>query len=84
MFLIYRCLSYAGTWLDAAPVAALGLYLQPCEFTIAARYRLGIPVYDREGPYPACHKPSEKIGVHSLCCSNQGGRISRHNRLSPT
>ena len=74
-------LPYAGAWLDAAPVAALGLYMQPSEFTMAARYRLGIPVYDQAGPCPACHRPSDRLGDHSLCCGHQGERISRHNRL---
>ena len=74
-------LPYSGAWLDAAPVAALGLYLQPSEFTMAARYRLGIPVYDQAGPCPACHRPSDRLGDHSLCCGHQGERISRHNRL---
>ena len=41
-------LPYAGAWLDAVPIAALGLYLQPREFIMATKYCLGIPVYDRE------------------------------------
>ena len=77
-------LPYAGAWLDAAPISALGLYLQPSEFTMATKYRLGIPVYDRGGPCPACHKPSDNLGDHSLCCGHQGERISRHNRLRDT
>ena len=77
-------LPYAGAWLDAAPIASLGLYLQPSEFTMATKYRLGIPVYDRGGPCPACHKQSDKLGDHSLCCGHQGERISRHNRLRDT
>ena len=48
---------------------------------MAARYRLGIPVYDKSGPCPACHRPSDRLGDHSMCCGHQGERISRHNRL---
>jgi hypothetical protein len=74
-------LPYAGAWLDATPLAALGLYMHPSEFVMAARYRLGIPVYDREGPCPACLRLSDRLGDHALCCGHQGERISRHNRL---
>ena len=74
-------LPYAGAWLEAVPIPALGLYLQPSEFVLSVRYRLGCQVYDRAGPCPACHRHSDAFGDHAMCCGHQGERISRHNAL---
>ena len=74
-------LPYAGAWLEAVPMLALGLYLQPSEFVLTVRYRLGCPVYDRAGPCPACLRHSDALGDHAMCCGHQGERISRHNSL---
>ena len=62
----------------------LGLLLQPAEFVVALRYRLGHPVYSAEGPCPACGRHSDKLGNHALNCAWQGERIARHNRLRDT
>ena len=77
-------LPYAGAFLEAVPIPALGLYLQPSEFVLSVRYRLGCPVYDRAGPCPACQRHSDALGDHAMCCGHQGERISRHNALSDT
>ena len=45
------------------------------------KYRLGIPVYTRNGICPACSLPSDQMGDHSLGCRNTGDRIARHNML---
>ena len=74
-------LPYAGAWLNAPPIPALGLHLRSNEFILAVKYRLGCYVYDREGPCPACLRPSDRFGDHSMCCGSQGERISRHNHL---
>ena len=74
-------LPYAGAWLQAVPMPALGLYLQPSEFVLAIRYRLGCPVFDRAGPCPACLRHSDALGDHAMCCGHQGERIARHNSL---
>ena len=74
-------LPYAGAWLEAVPILALGLYLQPSEFVLATRYRLGCNVYDRAGPCPACLRHSDALGDHAMCCGHQGERITRHNAI---
>ena len=74
-------LPHAASWLLATPIPALGLHLQPNEFIMAARYRLGCPVYEEEGPCPACLCPSDKFGDHALCCGHGGERITRHNQI---
>ena len=74
-------LPYAGAWLEAVPITALGLYLLPSEFVLSVRYRLGCPVYEKDGPCPACHRHSDALGDHAMCCAHQGERISRHNSL---
>ena len=71
----------AGSWLLPAPIPALGLRLLPQEFTIMVRYRLGCKVYEREGPCPACHQPSDIFGDHALSCGHWGERITRHNSI---
>jgi hypothetical protein len=74
-------LPQAGAWLLTAPILALGLHLQASEFIMAAKYRLGCPVYSSAGPCPACQAPSDRMGDHALCCGHWGERISRHNAL---
>ena len=74
-------LPYSGAWLLTPPISALGLQLKPSEFTLAARYRLGINVYDVSGPCPACLQPSDSLGDHALCCGHYGERITRHNQI---
>ena len=74
-------LPHSGAWLTSPPIPALGLHLSPVEFSLAAKYRLGCPVYDSAGPCPACQRPSDILGDHALCCSAWGERIARHNLL---
>ena len=74
-------LPHAGDWLNTAPLTALGLHLRPSEFVLTVKYRLGMPVYDRAGPCPACLRPSDALGDHAMCCGSGGERISRHNAL---
>ena len=74
-------LPHAGDWLNTPPLAALGLHLHASEFVLVLKYRLGMHVYDREGPCPACLRFSDALGDHALCCGTGGERISRHNNL---
>ena len=74
-------LPHVGDWLNVAPLKTLGLHLRPAEFAIVAKYRLGIPVFGRDGPCPACLRPSDALGDHAMCCGFGGERISRHNHL---
>ena len=43
-------LPHSGNWLNMVPSTALGLHLRPQEFVMVARYRLGLPLYIKEGP----------------------------------
>jgi hypothetical protein len=74
-------LPHAGDWLNTAPLISLGLHLRPVEFVLVAKYRLGVEVYDKSGPCPACLRPSDALGDHALSCGTGGERISRHNHL---
>ena len=61
---------------------ALGLQLRPGEFQTAALYRLGVPIFQREGPCVACLFPHNDVyKYHAVLCAPQGGRISHHNHL---
>ena len=74
-------LAHSGDWLTCAPVRSLGLHLRPPEFVLAAKYRLGLPIYQTEGPCPACLRPMDKFGDHALSCCVGLGRVSRHNSI---
>jgi hypothetical protein len=74
-------LPHAGDWLNTAPLTALGLHLRQAEFVLVVKYRLGMKVYEKEGPCPACLRPSDRLGDHALSCGTGGERISRHNHL---
>ena len=74
-------LPHAGDWLHCAPIKTLGLHLRPLEFTLAVKYRLGLPIYPSQAPCPACLKLSDVKGDHALCCGVGSERISRHNAL---
>ena len=74
-------LPHAGDFLNAVPNPALGLHLRPQELISVLRYRLGCPIFTREGQCPACNRQSDRLGDHAMNCGNQGERISRHNRL---
>ena len=49
---------------------------------MSALYRLGLPIFNKEGPCEACGNPSSDIyGDHSFSCGVSGERIARHNFL---
>ena len=74
-------LPHAGDWLNSIPSTILGLHLKPCEFRLAALYRLGAPIFSSEGKCPACPFRSDVYGDHAISCGYQGERIARHNQL---
>ena len=76
--------SHAGDFLTVVPSPGLGLLLRSPEFISALRYRLGQPVFSRDGPCPACGQQSDKMGDHAMNCAWQGERIARHNCLRDT
>ena len=74
-------LPQAGAWLNCPPLPALGLHLRGSEFVVAARFRLGISIYNKEGKCPACGADSDIMGDHGLVCGTGGERIARQNAL---
>ena len=76
--------SHAGDWLTVVPSPGLGLRLQPPEFVVALRHRLGHPIFSSAGPCPACGQASDALGDHAMNCAWHGERIARHNALRDT
>ena len=76
--------SHAGDWLTVVPSPGLGLRLQPPEFVVALRHRLGHPIFSSAGPCPACGQASDVLGDHAMNCAWHGERIARHNALRDT
>ena len=52
-------LPHAGDWLNTTPILSLGLHLRSSEFIPAARYRLGVPVYESDSPCIACQRHND-------------------------
>ena len=73
----------SGDWLTALPSKALGLHLRKSEFILAARYRLGLPIFLQEGTCPMtnCQGFGDKYGDHSISCAIKGERIAKHNHV---
>ena len=59
-------LPHAGNYLNVVPSPILGLHLWEKEFRLIVCYRLGIDVFDKEGPCPACHRFSDSLGDHVI------------------
>ena len=74
-------LPHSGVFLSVVPSTALGLHLRGPEFVHCVKYRLGMPLYKRQGNCPACQQPSDLMGDHALACSRYSDRIVRHNHL---
>ena len=43
-------------------VSVANLKIQSYKFVLAVKYRLGLPVFNTEGPCPACLRPSDTLG----------------------
>jgi hypothetical protein len=75
-------LTHTGDFLNTVPCKILGRYLQPMEFKIACKYRLGLQVYQSDGDCPACGRFSDKMGDHAIsACGTDGDRIRRHDLI---
>ena len=74
-------LPHAGDWLNCAPIKSLGLHLRPSEFFLAVKYKLGLPIYDAEGPGP-CPVPTAQLSHLSMGHLNidPGRMVGRRNR----
>ena len=74
-------LTHAGDGILVVPSPALGLQLRSPEFRAAVLYRLGIPIFGKEGDCVACGQFSDIYGDHAIVCASGGERIARHNHL---
>ena len=59
-------LDHTGDWLNTPPLKALGLHLRSSEFVLAAKYCLGMPIFDSAGPCPACLHQSDVYGDYAM------------------
>ena len=65
-------LPHAGDWLFVVPSPSPGLNLRPAEFRAAMLYRLGMPIFDSEGPCIACgNTNSDCYGDHTVGCTSR-------------
>ena len=71
--------SHSGDWLQAAPIASIGLKLTDEEMRISIAQRLGI----RAGtPHPCiCGKIVDTLGLHGLSCRKSDPRLHRHAKI---
>ena len=74
-------LPHSGDWLNVLPNPALGLAMDPAEFIVSVKYRLGVKVFSTAGQCPACPIQSDDLGDHAISCGYAGERIARHDRL---
>ena len=81
-------------WVRAAPVSEK-VRFNDVEFTIAAKWRLGLPVMteqtckikskdDRRHGRPCCGKMCDRLGDHAVLCGKGGGRYRNHTALETT
>ena len=78
------CLSANSlAWLNACPTAALGLRLQPSEFSVLNKLYLGEPVLPQSVTLNCelCADSMDAYGDHLLCC-RKSGFIQRHQTVA--
>ena len=71
----------SGAWLNALPIAHLGLRLSDDVVRVAVGLRLGVPIC-RPHLCASCGANVEALGVHGLSCRFSKGRHSRHAALN--
>ena len=67
----------SGAWLNALPIAALGLRMSDDVVRVAAGLRLGVPLC-RPHLCISCGEDVNILGTHGLSCRFSKGRHSRH------
>ena len=79
--LLAASLPHTGAWLQAIPVASLGLHLDPETVRVAVALRLGAPICE---PHDCgqCGHPVDRQGHHGLSCKKSAGRFPRHTNLN--
>ena len=72
----------AGAWLHALPTS-YGFALNPCEFRLACRLRLGLPITISKWVEPCnCNASIDDSGYHFLTCKTRGGSIWSHESIA--
>lgn len=78
--LLAACSPGSGDWLDALPLASVGLKMDNATVRIAAGLRLGAPIVR---PHSCiCGTTVTTDGHHGLSCRRSAGRHSRHNQVN--
>ena len=71
---------HSGDWLQALPIAAIGLRLSDEEIRVATGLRLGLKICE---PHRCvCGGIVDGRGLHSLSCKKVGGRQQRHAEIN--
>ena len=71
---------HSGDWLNALPIASVGLRLSDEEIRIATGFRLGINL---GAPHQCiCGTSVDALGLHALSCGKVTGRHQRHNQIN--
>ena len=71
----------SGSWLNALPIANLGLKLDDSQLRIACGLRLGANLC---APHScsACGSEVSSLGTHGLSCKKSAGRHARHSQVN--
>ena len=69
-----------GAFLNSIPSSLLGLRMTSDVFTTALKYRLGSPIFPKDGPCSMCGNASDMMGDHAIsACNSNGSKTRRHN-----
>ena len=71
---------HSSDWLNAVPVASLGLKLSDSNIRIACGLRLGSPLCHIHLCH--CGKRVDESGTHGLSCQKSIGRLARHDHIN--
>jgi hypothetical protein len=71
---------HSSDWLNAVPVASLGLKLSDSNIRIACGLRLGSPLCHTHLCH--CGKRVDESGTHGLSCQKSIGRLARHDHIN--
>ena len=72
---------HTAAWLQALPVANLGLLLDPDTVRIAVALRIGAPICEPHN-CRLCNRPVGRLAYHPLSCKKSAGRYPRHAQLN--
>jgi hypothetical protein len=71
---------HSSDWLNAVPVASLGLKLSDSNIRVACGLRLGSPLCHTHLCH--CGKRVDESGTHGLSCQKSIGRLARHDHVN--